>query len=275
MLRALTGAVYVGLIICSIFVGLNVFWLLMTIFSITALWELQSLIAHGRVRNLRTRIFDIVIAITVFGLMFISSIDSGFRQPEGVLSGAILCIIVLILYMPSRIVLAVSDHSEDAFRNTLASVLSMFYTVMPLAFLIMAYALGGREVVLCTFIFIWVNDTGAYLSGINFGRHKLCERLSPKKTWEGFWGGFLLCIVAGAVSAAIVGESFTLWMAYAAVVSVFGTFGDLFESLIKRRVGVKDSGKIIPGHGGILDRIDSLLAVAPLTLLFALFFSSL
>ena len=119
-------------------------------------------------------------------------------------------------------------------------------------------------------MYIWINDTGAYLSGRTFGRRKLCERLSPKKTWEGFWGGFILTLAAGAATPFVLCQSvdkLPIWVIYAALVSVFATFGDLFESLIKRRLGVKDSGNLIPGHGGILDRIDSLLAVAPFALI--------
>ncbi len=149
----------------------------------------------------------------------------------------------------------------------------MCYLAWPLLLLYIAYSnyTDGKALVLITFILIWVNDTGAYLSGMSMGRHKMCERLSPKKTWEGFWGGFILCIVAGIVSAMIIGhaglEKMIIWGVYAALVSLFGTFGDLFESLIKRNLNVKDSGNLIPGHGGILDRIDSILAVAPLAAL--------
>ncbi|MDE6334502.1 MAG: phosphatidate cytidylyltransferase, partial [Muribaculaceae bacterium] len=130
------------------------------------------------------------------------------------------------------------------------------------------------QATLALFIFIWINDTGAYLSGRTLGHTKLCERLSPKKTWEGFWGGFALTVAAGLVAAHIIGggtgRAYIIWSLYAAVVSIAGTYGDLFESLIKRTLGLKDSGNIIPGHGGILDRIDSLLAVSPIALVMVL-----
>ena len=118
------------------------------------------------------------------------------------------------------------------------------------------------------FIFIWLYDTGAYCVGMLLGRHRLFERISPKKSWEGVIGGVMLC-VAGAYATYYWFDEFfqvpdlTTWVGMSVVVAVFATFGDLVESLIKRTVGVKDSGNILPGHGGILDRIDSLLLVVP------------
>ena len=141
---------------------------------------------------------------------------------------------------------------------------------------------GGHApwLVLMMFVMIWLNDTGAYCVGSLFGRHRLCERLSPKKSWEGFWGGMAFCIIAGAVccfinngwSMASEGCAISLvkWVGLGMLVSLMSTWGDLFESLIKRSLGVKDSGHLIPGHGGILDRIDSLLLVAPATFVYGL-----
>ncbi len=119
------------------------------------------------------------------------------------------------------------------------------------------------------FLILWANDTGAYLTGVSIGRHKLLERISPKKSWEGFFGG-----IASAIFAAwLLGNWFGVltksqWMVAAIVISVSGTLGDLFESMLKRSVGVKDSGSIMPGHGGFLDRFDSALFAFPLLYLF-------
>mgnify|MGYP003461984886 FL=1 len=126
---------------------------------------------------------------------------------------------------------------------------------------------------LAIFIFIWLNDTGAYCVGTLIGKHRLFERISPKKSWEGFWGGLILCVISGIAIATWLNSYFNGpqlygWIVLAAIVSIFSTWGDLCESLIKRSIGVKDSGKILPGHGGILDRIDSLLLVSPTALLF-------
>jgi len=122
------------------------------------------------------------------------------------------------------------------------------------------------DLLLGFFILLWVNDTFAYLTGIMFGKHRLFERISPKKSWEGFFGG-LICTVALSL---LVAQLFPIilpwyhWMAVAAIIVVFGVYGDLIESLLKRNLKIKDSGHFLPGHGGILDRFDSVLVSAPM-----------
>jgi phosphatidate cytidylyltransferase len=133
-------------------------------------------------------------------------------------------------------------------------------------------------ILLALFITIWVNDTGAYLVGITLGKHRLFERISPKKSWEGFFGGAIFALISGYVFSLLITEiNLIEWLIFSEIVVVFGTFGDLIESLIKRTVHVKDSGNLIPGHGGLLDRFDSLLLAAPaifiyLSILFSEFF---
>ena len=164
-------------------------------------------------------------------------------------------------------------------------MLSQMYIVLPLA-LINVRAFHPFEcftdkatdsfyaIPLSIYIFIWVNDTGAYLSGITLGRngkHKLFPRISPKKSWEGSIGGALLTIA----SALVVNHFFAFmnvwqWMGMALVVVIFGTFGDLTESMIKRHLGMKDSGHILPGHGGFLDRLDSMLLAIPAVVIYLL-----
>ena len=118
-------------------------------------------------------------------------------------------------------------------------------------------------------LMLWANDTGAYIMGKSFGKHKLFERVSPGKTWEGLAGGILSAVVA----AGVIARYFTVldtwqWLCVALIISVFGTFGDLVESLFKRSRQIKDSGAILPGHGGLLDRFDGLLLAAPIVFVF-------
>ncbi len=125
---------------------------------------------------------------------------------------------------------------------------------------------------LLIFIMIWLNDTGAFLVGSAIGRHRLFERLSPKKSWEGFFGGLLFCLIAGYLAPILSADDFAgypmRYVGLGVLVCVFSTWGDLFESMIKRAAGVKDSGNILPGHGGMLDRIDSILFVVPASLVY-------
>jgi phosphatidate cytidylyltransferase len=120
--------------------------------------------------------------------------------------------------------------------------------------------------ILLIFMFIWLNDTGAYLIGSKFGRRRLFSRISPLKSWEGFWGGLAVTLAGSLLLAPIFPEAFPAWYhwpAMAMVTVTFGTWGDLVESLIKRTYGVKDSGTLLPGHGGILDRLDSVMLASP------------
>ena len=124
----------------------------------------------------------------------------------------------------------------------------------------------GAAWIYATFAVTWAADSGAYFAGRAFGRHKMSPLLSPKKTWEGFAGGLLASIGAGVGIVALLGlpVSLTVGVLLGAIGAVGGTFGDLAESMLKRQAGVKDSGALIPGHGGLLDRIDSLLFTGPL-----------
>ena len=123
--------------------------------------------------------------------------------------------------------------------------------------------------ILAIFVLLWCNDTGAYCTGSLIGRHKLFPRISPGKTWEGSVGGAVLAVAASQVFAHFVPTLTALqWAGFAIVVVVFGTWGDLVESLLKRQLGVKDSGNILPGHGGMLDRFDSSLLAIPATVVY-------
>ena len=165
------------------------------------------------------------------------------------------------------------SHDENPVRDIACSVMSVVYVAFPLALAVGLYGAGkvdGAAMMLLIFVMIWLNDTGAYLVGSTLGRRKLFERLSPKKSWEGFFGGLIFCVLAGfGASIWIDSPLYTWqWISTGVLVCAFSTWGDLFESLMKRSLGVKDSGRLIPGHGGILDRIDSLLFVAPAISLF-------
>jgi phosphatidate cytidylyltransferase len=172
------------------------------------------------------------------------------------------------------------DKPFDSLAHTFFSVL---YTALPFSMFPFAafshHGLGSLlphegiifspGIIIGFFLLIWANDTGAYLTGVTIGRHKLFERISPKKSWEGFFGGFITAILAAWLLSGWLGVvDRTHWIIIAAIVSIAGTYGDLVESMLKRSLGVKDSGTIMPGHGGFLDRFDSAIISFPLVYLF-------
>ena len=264
--RSLSGIVYVALIVCALLAGATWFAALMALFALLAVREFQMLTGDASKSSPLTLLINTVDIAAAIALCLAALNDLSYLLFDG-------CI--LLAYLICRIVLALYDKRPDAFAATGRSVLSVVYIGLPLsAAAVIAQFTNGqditRQLMLIIFIMIWLNDTGAYCVGSMLGRHKLFERLSPKKSWEGFWGGMLFCVAAGIACAYANGyENLLLWIGLGVVVSVFSTWGDLFESLMKRTLGVKDSGHLIPGHGGILDRIDSLLLVAPACLIFA------
>ena len=170
--------------------------------------------------------------------------------------------------------------SEHPFTNISFALFGAFYVAVPFGLIsYMVYSpvfdneFNGSILVAFLFL-IWVSDSGAYIIGSMFGKHKLFERISPKKTWEGFLGGGFFSLIAAFIISLLIEEIALIhWLAIAILTVVFGTFGDLIESLLKRKVNVKDSGTILPGHGGILDRFDSLLFAAPVVFIYLTLFS--
>ena len=146
-------------------------------------------------------------------------------------------------------------------------MLGVVYVALPLSLMCYIPILGSETwdpAPMFVYIFvIWANDVFAYLVGMSIGRHRLFERLSPKKSWEGFFGGLIGAVVVGLVAARILGGSCIAWGGLALVAAATGVLGDLAESMFKRAAGVKDSGTLIPGHGGVLDRFDAMLLSAP------------
>lgn len=169
---------------------------------------------------------------------------------------------------------------DQPFTNIAVTILGVIYITLPFV-LLHLIVLGDNIVslvpgvngyhyyILMSLLFmIWANDTGAFIAGKTFGKTPLFKRISPNKSWEGAVGGLVFTIGFTLLSAYVNPElSYTEWILLAIVVSVAGVYGDLFESLLKRSINIKDSGSIIPGHGGFLDRFDSLLLISPLTLM--------
>lgn len=262
--RAIFGSIYVALIVAAALLGSSWFVLLTTVFAILGVSELQKIVKvkHRSPMGQLIGIVDMVAVVALCGLPILGTDATTYT------------IATLLTYLLLRGVLALYDKRENPFRLVAWSLTSLIYIGLPIMALNSIYCSGiinSQYLVLAIFALIWLNDTGAYCVGTLMGRHKMFPRLSPKKSWEGWFGGFLFCILAGWAAAQwleITNWQVWQWIVFGAIVCVFSTWGDLFESMIKRNAGVKDSGNIIPGHGGILDRIDSLLFVAPIAYIF-------
>lgn len=267
LVRASSGAIYVGLFVGAILGGSPWFLLWCSLLAVMAISEYDRLniTAPRNIAAILALMADISAAsVMIWASYFGANGEVGMFLPP--------------IYLLLRCTLAIFDSRKAAFMATAHSFTSLFYGAMPLAMLAYIYntdfhiGMSSHWLILNVLIMIWLNDTGAYCAGTLLGRHKMAPRLSPKKSWEGLVGGLVFCIGWG-IAAAFITDSFLsppMWIALGAIVCMAATLGDLFESLLKRNLGVKDSGNMIPGHGGILDRIDSLLFVAPTLLLFLL-----
>ena len=263
ILRSISGSVYVALIVCAILFGS--FWgfpALMCVFVAAGIFEFQKMTLDDFYESPRILLVDLVIGISLPALV-VADIDP-------VLQALLLMFMSCMLIL--RFVAQLYSHSKNPVRHIGVSILSIIYVAIPLT-IASVIGVNSPQILLLMFVMVWLNDTGAFLVGSAIGSHRLFERLSPKKSWEGFFGGLAFSIAAGYIAKALFPDAFyglsgNMLGLMGAVVSVMSTWGDLFESMIKRHSGVKDSGSIIPGHGGILDRIDSLLFVAPALMLF-------
>lgn len=195
-----------------------------------------------------------------------------------------LLLIPIVTIIMLRELFRFQDKPFDSLAQTFFPVL---YIALPFSmFPFSAFGRSGIEtlipyetltfspgIVIGFFFLVWANDTGAYLAGVSFGRHKLFERISPKKTWEGFFGGLFLALTVSWFLSGLLGVVDRYeWMSVSVIISIAGTFGDLLESMLKRSTGVKDSGSLLPGHGGFLDRFDSTIISFPLVYLFVSLF---
>ena len=180
----------------------------------------------------------------------------------------------MLLLLPVMFICELFRQRENPAGNIAATLLGVVYVALPLSlmsFIPMAGGAGWQPGAMIAYVFIiWANDVFAYLVGMTLGRHRLCERLSPKKSWEGFFGGLLGAVAMGLLAARLLGADYLAWAGLALVAAVMGVLGDLAESMFKRAAGVKDSGRLIPGHGGVLDRFDAMLLSAPFVLVYML-----
>jgi phosphatidate cytidylyltransferase len=253
--RLLSGVVYVVLLLIATSLSASSFYSLFGIFMLIAIYEFCQLVNLNKIIPLLFGSFTYVLAT-----QFKNSQTNDFLLLLATLFVSIKCLNLLFISKKEKI-------------DTLSKYIYVIgYVIFPFI-LITKIPIGkygyNPKIIISIFILIWTNDTFAYIVGKSIGKNKLLEKISPKKTIEGFIGGLFFAMIASYLISKFYTEgSFYIWLIIAVIVSFFGTLGDLIESKFKRIALVKDSGTIMPGHGGILDRFDSIIFVAPFVYLF-------
>ena len=267
IVRAVTGVFFVTAMVLGI-LHPHALIALFALITGLSIWEYTGLV--NNIKGVKVNRFISTIAGVYF---FLSVAGLRLTPVEG--------FVVFVPYILSILYLLISElylKNENPINSWAYTMLGQMYIAMPFSMInVLAFQQGEMGQVtfdsllpLSIFIFLWTNDTGAYLCGSLLGKHKLFPRISPKKSWEGsIGGGLLVLIVAGVIGYFTNTDtdphmlSIPAWIGLGLVVVVFGTWGDLVESLFKRTLGIKDSGNILPGHGGMLDRFDSSLMAIP------------
>ena len=255
--RAITAFFFTIVMLSSVLLGGYTFTGFYLILSVLALFEFFKLIKISGIRPHRN------IALAVSTLMFLMTAGYHFLQFETK---------YMLLMVPLLFSVFISElykKNKIPFANISYTFVGFIYITVPFCFF---YSLGflidsyeyNFHLPLAFLLMLWASDTGAYLFGVKFGKTRLFERHSPKKSWEGFLGGIITSVAASYLISLYFTEiDFVIWAGMAVLIVSFGTLGDLVESMLKRSLDVKDSGALLPGHGGILDRFDGLLISAP------------
>ncbi len=271
--RTLSAVVFVVVLVSCICWNVYSFTTLFFILSIWGLLEFYRLIEKNKVRP--NKPLGVLAGILIYSWDLVRFNDSIFSS---FINLKVLCLLLPIVFL--IFILELYRKSETPFLNIAATVIGFLYVVLPFK-LFSSIPVEPKTIIdisgatpdfvyawqipLGIILLIWSNDTFAYLVGSSIGKHKLFERISPGKTWEGSIGGGILTIGAAFLISSKINTSLSTldWLVIASIIAIIGTMGDLIESMLKRSTGVKDSGSIMPGHGGILDRFDSLILASP------------
>ena len=272
VIRSITGVFFVMCMV-SCFLNPRAMVILFALITGLSIWEYCGLV--NQKENVTVNRF----ISTVAGVYFFLAV-AGFRM------GIVGNFVVFVPYLLTILYLFISElytGNKDAINDWAYTMLSQLYIALPFSMInVLSFETSAFDgqihydmlLPLSIFIFLWTNDTGAYCSGSLFGKHKLFPRISPAKSWEGSIGGGIFVLIAAGIIGYIAndGEAHRLsilgWEGLGLVVVFFGTWGDLVESLFKRTLGVRDSGNILPGHGGMLDRFDSSLMAIPAAVIY-------
>ena len=261
--RAITGFFFVGVMLASVLLGAYAFTLFFLVLSVLCTDEFYKLVSTEKVRPQRRWGIVLVISIYLPLSMYLFKGEPAMN--------ILICIPILTMITVAELY----RTYENPFHNIAYTVFGVVFAALPFCFFYaMAFIEGeySSDFPLGFLILLWASDTGAYIFGISFGKNKLFERHSPKKTWEGFAGGAITSLAAAYIlSQFYTGISPAYWLGMAAIIVTAGSLGDLSESMLKRSLSTKDSGSLLPGHGGLLDRFDGLLLAAPLVFVYLQF----
>lgn len=262
--RGITAFFFVVVVVGCILGGAHTFVILFAIITLLCLWEFFNIVLiKNKKRDLLRRILGLCLGFVPYLL----AVAYHFQIYN---NSTVFIALASLLFFPivfTSFIYELYTKSEQPFHNVAFIVLGLIYIGFPFALLCFAAFHNGiyePTIILGILIMNWLNDTGAYMFGSKFGKTPLFPRISPKKTWEGGAGGLLGAVIA-AWGMSYFTDTFTLpqWLGLAAIVVVFGDLGDLVESMLKRSFGIKDSGNLLPGHGGFLDRFDAFIFLLP------------
>ena len=259
--RFITGVVFLGLVIVSVTISPWIFAALFGFFTVIGIIEFYRM--SGMLGFTPQKVTGIVIGFLTFLVLF--SLTMEILPPEMVFLLPVLMLSIPIIELFRQKPTPTSDWAQTLFAPMYIAL--PFGLMANMLFLPDTHEFSPK-IILSFFAFVWISDTGAFCVGSLIGKHKLIPKISPKKTIEGLLGGIVFTLLSSIAVYHWVGVfSQAHWLIISLVTVIFATFGDLVESMVKRNAGVKDSGKMLPGHGGVLDRFDStLLAVPPVWL---------
>lgn len=253
--RSISGLVYAIIFISAILFSAETYIGLLAIFTAICIFE------FSRILQLKNSIPYILLA----GFVYLATQRQAIISLDFLIGASIVGLIALLFLLINNKPIKTSTLGQKLF-------LHLIYLILPFFFLMNLPFINGTyhsNIIIAIILIIWTNDSFAYLVGKNFGKNKLFEKVSPKKTIEGFVGGLIFAVITGfIISKYVTIFSTTNWIIISIIVSIFGTLGDLVESKFKRQANIKDSGNIMPGHGGLLDRLDSLFFLAPFVYLY-------
>jgi phosphatidate cytidylyltransferase len=268
--RTITGLSMVFLLLFSLWYNHWFFEGIFLVVVILGLWEFYTIFTSGTLKP--QKVYGTACGVVLFlSIIWCRWFDLNLQNQGWYFLPVIISLLAFFL----SFIIEIFRKQINPLPNVAVTVLGIFYIALPLGLLVTlnshrsVHFIGFPAYLLGYFILTWFYDTGAYLFGKRFGKHKLFERISPKKTWEGSIAGALVAMLTSvAFSYLVPGIALFDWLALAVLILFFGTFGDLVESLFKRSLNIKDSGHILPGHGGILDRFDTVFFSAPFVFLY-------